>query len=151
MGNMVPDNLFWPKKKYMFIKLRKICRKYDSRETNEALRGDTFTWTAVGSSACGDARVAEVCLRTQALNCDQLPGLPVLHIRVLVPGSIKCGVMSSFPHTYLLFNYAQDETLSALQFYAIDLSIWTLIYDILRSLCVVAPVCTRKLTGVIDQ
>jgi hypothetical protein len=88
----------------------------------------------------------KIAWRAQALSCDQTRGLPGLHI--LVPGWIKCGVMSSIPHTSLLFNYAQDENLSSLEFCRIDLRIWTFLEV---CMCVVAPKCTHKLTAVIDQ
>ena len=42
VDSAVPDNLFWPRKKYMFVKLRKIYRKYDGRKTNGTLRRRHF-------------------------------------------------------------------------------------------------------------
>jgi len=105
---MAPDNLFWPKKIYVY-KFTKDLHKIWQPRNKRGFKEETLSLELQLGHPDRHLQVAmheslKIAWTAQALNCDQIRGLPVLHI--LVPGWIKCGVMSPIPHTsYCLITY----------------------------------------------
>jgi len=144
MRSAVPDNLFWPRKKIYVYKFTKALQKIWQPRNKRIVKEETVALEL----QLGLLQVAtmheslKIAWTAQALNCDQIRGLPVLHI--LVPGWIKCGVTSSIPHTsYCLITYKMklhlhlNSTQSSL-----ESEHWNMTF-LKVCLCVVAPMCTR--------